>query len=258
MMAASRNEAAKLRTGSKPTSRNEREYGLPPAVSTTTKKSGKSSRVVPRCSFTEERTMPMTTRPFRVPARFERVNGVMTKGEEQLERTKRWLKRLQTINDGFQHEAATYDSVDQRALIEECRDEFLAFFMNAYHVKDWIKRGNSLRVMDAVEEYIEQTPALLIAHDLCIGAEHLSDTGTNWTGFIFKAHDHGDVVTIQVRLHIHTNKPPHGDQRPRVEALEVANECVAMWEQFFTFSEEKLTSLQTEFEIRSREKGRRG
>lgn len=52
----------------------------------------------------------------------------MEKYEEQFERVKRWYERFRRINEGTSHEKNT----------EYYHDEVYAFFVNCFHVKDWI------------------------------------------------------------------------------------------------------------------------
>jgi hypothetical protein len=63
--------------------------------------------------------------------------------EEQYERVKRWYKRFDEINQGKENYRSS----------EDCRDEVYAFFINCYHLKDWIKndKGLALKRQDQVK-----------------------------------------------------------------------------------------------------------
>lgn len=53
----------------------------------------------------------------------------MKKFEEQYERVKRWYQRVEAITFGMAHNKNT----------DFLQDEVFAFFINCYHLKDWIK-----------------------------------------------------------------------------------------------------------------------
>ena len=76
----------------------------------------------------------------------------MAKWREQYERAKRWYKRFATINTGRVHNVSSDNYVD----------EIYAFFLNCYHVKDWIKNDASLldAVRGAVEDFINSERSL--------------------------------------------------------------------------------------------------
>lgn len=50
---------------------------------------------------------------------------------EQWERIKRWYKRIKRIEE----------SCPQGYIDDDCLDEVYAFFMNCYHLKDWLKNS---------------------------------------------------------------------------------------------------------------------
>jgi hypothetical protein len=168
----------------------------------------------------------------------------VTKGEEQLGRTRRWLHRLQHINDGFVMDLKSFES-SQGAFIEEKRDDFLAFFLNCYHVKDWIRNDTNghKALKDAVEEYLKQTVALQITRELCHGAKHLrhdqhgsrESLGTHWRGRSVISHSphNSDIVTITLKFHLDAQ----GGFR---DAFEVAEASVTAWERFFELTEKEL------------------
>ena len=59
----------------------------------------------------------------------------MSKYQEQYDRTKRWYDRLTAIDQGRAHDMASDHYVD----------EIYAFFLNCYHLKDWIKNDGNVR-----------------------------------------------------------------------------------------------------------------
>lgn len=93
---------------------------------------------------------------------------------EQLERIRRWHIRLQPIAEGI----VEVEPFDQH------RDDMLAFFMNCYHLKDWIKNDASVPNLNKlVEVYINKSQVLSLCADLCNGIKHLvldhSRSGSN-------------------------------------------------------------------------------
>jgi hypothetical protein len=93
---------------------------------------------------------------------------------EQFERIRRWHERLQPIAEG----TVQVESYDQH------RDDMFAFFMNCYHLKDWIKNDSSVPHLNKlVEAYINESPALSLCADICNGLKHLvlnnSRSGSN-------------------------------------------------------------------------------
>ena len=70
---------------------------------------------------------------------------------DQLNRVIRWYRRFQQINEGIQKSAS----------FEGQYDDMLAFFMNCYHLKDWIKNDISDDSLNTVvEDYINQNDCL--------------------------------------------------------------------------------------------------
>ena len=88
----------------------------------------------------------------------------------QFFRTERWLGRIEAIYNG------TYVPVGNS---DDLLDHIVAFFLNCYHVKDWLKSGPEwhddvapkLKKM-AIEQFVTESPALCICADLCNGNKH--------------------------------------------------------------------------------------
>src|SRR4051812_44342227 len=89
----------------------------------------------------------------------------MAKWREQYERTERWYKRFAAINSGRVHDVPSDYYVD----------EIYAFFLNCYHLKDWIKNDSSLpsTVRSAVEDFVKSEEWLCLCADVCNGLKHL-------------------------------------------------------------------------------------
>ena len=84
---------------------------------------------------------------------------------EQFERVKRFYHRLEEINNGRVHDRSS-DYYD---------DEFLSFFMNCYHLKDWIKNDDSVPqdIRNKVEPFINEHQCFHYFADIANGAKHL-------------------------------------------------------------------------------------
>jgi hypothetical protein len=86
--------------------------------------------------------------------------------QKQVERVERWYKRFAEIDAGKLHDS---DS-------EYYQDDVYAFFLNCYHVKDWIIQDNSIIFLDGsatvkhrgqvTEDFINNCTALRICADV--------------------------------------------------------------------------------------------
>ena len=84
--------------------------------------------------------------------------------QEQYDRLNRWYKRFKEINDGRTHDKPS----------EIYQDDVYAFFINCYHLKDWIKNDTvASSIANNVENYINNNPELLLCADICNGLKHL-------------------------------------------------------------------------------------
>ena len=84
---------------------------------------------------------------------------------EQFDRVKRWYQRFVTIDEGRQHSLPS----------DNYQDEVYAFFLNCYHLKDWIKNDESIGVAEAeVEDFINNNNDLKLCGDICNNNKHLT------------------------------------------------------------------------------------
>ena len=84
---------------------------------------------------------------------------------EQLERTKRYHRRIQEIYSGIYsssgHSKEAYD------------DDVVSFFIHCYHVRDWIVHLNRLGITARqVDSFIDSHRELRICTDLANGSKH--------------------------------------------------------------------------------------
>ena len=148
---------------------------------------------------------------------------------EQLERTKRYLKRIENIYSGV----FSSSSRDEEAF----DDDVISFFIHCYHVRDWIIHLNKLGITARhVDSYLDSHRALRICADLANGSKHCRLTRSLRT-------DHQPHIVSKER---HTSFWLTGDGGGEVmkckytvlsnteffDALELATECVQLWDAY--------------------------
>ena len=146
----------------------------------------------------------------------------LTKYQEQYNRLNRWYIRFKEINDGKIHNTPS----------EYYQDDVYAFFMNCYHLKDWIINDTAAAsVANNVENYINNNPELSLCADICNGLKHLrliSDRSGERPKFGKKR---GNLVigsgpiTIALKYEIKTNSGT-------IDAFDLATKCIKAWEIF--------------------------
>jgi len=143
---------------------------------------------------------------------------------EQLERVKRWYQRFQEINQGrgFERNPDFY------------QDVVMAFFLNCYHLKDWIKNDGQIppAIRSKVEDFINNTYDLKLCADIANGIKHLKLESLPRTGqqpeFGGRKYDltlGGEEQIIKIKYSILTQAGP-------VDAFTLASDCVSAWENF--------------------------
>ena len=141
---------------------------------------------------------------------------------EQFDRVKRWYQCLVLIDQGRRHNLPS----------NYYQDEVYAFFLNCYHLKDWIKNDESIGVTtEKVEEFINNNKELRLCADICNGIKHLRLTSTRsgqaprFGARKFNLQLGGPETTISVKYSIDTSGGP-------VDAFELATKCLQAWENF--------------------------
>jgi len=160
---------------------------------------------------------------------------------EQIERTKRYLKKLEHIYAGIfsstGHDKDAYD------------DEVISFFIHCHHIRDWIVHLNKVGVTARqVDAYIDSQRALRICADLANGSKHCKLTRSlrsNRQPHIVGKERHtsiwltggggGEVMKSKYTVVCNTEL---------IDALELATECVQLWESYT--SELKMLSFNSE------------
>ena len=142
----------------------------------------------------------------------------------QYDRMKRWYERFTVITQGRLHDTPS----------ENYLDEIYAFFLNCYHLKDWIKNDSTVAVhiQQAVEPYINSNRSLSLCADICNSLKHLhltsSRSGEN-PAFGRKQFalnlGTGIPTTISLKYQVDTRTGP-------IDTFDLATECVSAWDTF--------------------------
>lgn len=143
--------------------------------------------------------------------------------QQQMNRVLRWFQRFKSISEGGEGESFTKSN----------DDEIFAFFLNCYHLKDWIKNDPaSGDLKDLVEPYINKSQALSICADLCNGLKHFKRDPSR----VRKNAEFGpktetislgkDSASIAISYTIITDSGTF-------DAFEIARQCLTDWETFF-------------------------
>jgi hypothetical protein len=137
---------------------------------------------------------------------------------------KRWYDRFATIDRGRAHDLAS----------DNYLDEIYAFFMNCYHLKDWIKHDVSVppHARQAVEGYINGSRSLQLCADICNSLKHL-DLTSNRSG------ENPSFGKKHFALELGTTSSPTISLKYEVEttsgaedAFRLATDCVSAWDDF--------------------------
>jgi len=149
----------------------------------------------------------------------------MKKYEEQFERVKRWYNRFFEITFGMAHKRNT----------EFYQDEVYAFFINCYHLKDWIINEKSVKNKNKkqkLEDFINNNECMSLCADICNGLKHLELSRNIRTGIQPEFKDRkfelelgGAEAKIVVKYNIITSK---GNK----DAFLLATDCKEKWEEF--------------------------
>ena len=146
----------------------------------------------------------------------------MTKYQEQFKRLNRWYERFKKINDGQIHDKPS----------EFYQDEVCAFFLNCYHLKDWIINDiAAASVAGQVEEYINNNSDLSLCADICNSLKHLhldrerSGEKPKFGKRSAKLNIGAGLTTIAVKYTIKTSSG-------YIDAFELATKCMEAWESF--------------------------
>lgn len=148
---------------------------------------------------------------------------------EQIERAKRYLWKIEKLYEGIfsssDHDSDAYD------------DDVISFFIHCYHIRDWIVHLNKLGITaQQVDAYINRHKSLMVCSDLANGSKHCKLTRSLRTGrqphivgkvrhtsTWFAGDTGGEVLKCKYTILSNTEL---------FDALELARECVGLWESF--------------------------
>jgi hypothetical protein len=150
------------------------------------------------------------------------------KYQEQFERVKRWYSRFEKIDKGQLHNVPS----------DYYQDEVYAFFLNCYHLKDWIKNDPSVGPVAAeVEDFINNTRELRLCADICNSHKHLRLNRSQRSGENpqfgkrhFSLHVGNAIETsLSVKYSIETSSES-------IDAFVLATKCLQAWQSFITIN----------------------
>lgn len=141
---------------------------------------------------------------------------------EQYRRMMRSYERFTSIDRGRAYDPSS----------EDYNDEVFAFFLNCYHLKDWIKNdeGAGVTAQTDVEGFINSSYPLKLCADICNSYKHLrlkaprSHEYPRLTKTRYSVHG-GTPPTIIVKYEIETSRGP-------MDAFTLATQCISEWQSF--------------------------
>lgn len=154
------------------------------------------------------------------------------KYKEQYKRMKRWYERFNMINRG----TSISESFDYY------KDNTYAFFINCYHLKDWILYDSSLykpsstekefkkeskKMEEDAKKFIKESKYLKICQDLCNGNKHLrltrpaSDANTKIGMINVKMESNNKSSKIKTRINFVVRV-----KNKNIDAFELASKCI--------------------------------
>ena len=156
----------------------------------------------------------------------------MAKYQEQLERVRRYYGRFKKLNDGMEHTAPSDIYID----------DIYSFFLNCYHLKDWLKNdpeyiGHSDQ---QIEDHVTNTQALAICADICNGSKHLTFNHTPRSGaepklgkktITIDVSDSLSGEEIPTRITMQVEVEHAGN---KLDAFQLATDALQSWESFIT------------------------
>ncbi len=138
------------------------------------------------------------------------------KYKEQYNRMMRWYEVFKTTNFGRVHDRNS----------DFYQDEVYAFFMNCYHLKEWIKNDNTLPIPKPhVEKFINHETCLSLCADICNSIKHLENENRSLLDPKFAGRYYKLGATISIKYTIET-------KNGQMDAFELASQCIEKWKDF--------------------------
>jgi len=131
----------------------------------------------------------------------------------------RWYERFEQIHNGF----------DKRGF-ENKKDDILAFFMNCFHLKDWIRYDTDIPYQE-VENFVNENDCLKYCADIANGSKHLSLSRRRKTS-------ESDILRTAVIIDKEKQQAIPlliiWDSQGNIkDTFEIATEAVEKWREFF-------------------------
>jgi len=141
----------------------------------------------------------------------------------------RWYRRLQ---DAYRpKKVLDYDYADDVSNI---------FFIYCYHLKDWLRNDDSIKIKSKdIEAFVSSSTPLSICGDLANGRKHLALSGLRSKAKNLKAHPAINMTfSVGSKSNSKTSytKTIEVDDRS-YDALELAEECMKEWQSFLKANE---------------------
>ena len=147
--------------------------------------------------------------------------------QDQHARVGRWRRRLAAIRSGIPPDKSQAEALD----------DVYAFFMNCYHLRDWII-ASALKTKDEVDAFVRTDPDLALCRDICTGMKHFRiDTdkalsSPNWST--------ASMFTFSFPAGVAEIRPIPGEHEQwvfttegtSVDMFDLADRCVAAWDRF--------------------------
>jgi len=149
---------------------------------------------------------------------------------EQLKRTERSFEKLKGLIQGIPHVNDT----------ESYRDDMYAFFMNCYHLKDWIQNDQAVRFnnitgvskQELLEDFIAGNFCMLLCQSIATAQKHLTigdkrflkDVDTSKVSYNVIAIE-GQGVILHARYSIEYQKKLY-------DSFVIATDCLELWRSF--------------------------
>jgi hypothetical protein len=153
----------------------------------------------------------------------------MSKHQEQFDRMMRYYARFKALNDGLEMTQTSENYVD----------DVYAFFINCFHLKDWILNDPACNKSNQVESHVGNNQILNLCRDICHATKHLvlHTTATGDTPKYGRRHlkmemrddlsgkEHPQKTSIKIKI-------DHNGQE--LDAFDIATQAVNAWQAFLT------------------------
>lgn len=145
---------------------------------------------------------------------------------EQWERVQRYYNRIKEITEGI-------TPTSRGAPEFNFADEFYAFFIFCYHLKDWIDLDGTLKLKGKIaDKFVRKNECLKMCGDICNGIKHLKLHKSERMTAKFEKESkisydikNGMVESIKADIFISTDKV-------RINAFDLATDCMDRWKYF--------------------------